>query len=636
MIKRLFLASLLFAVAFQARAYEDRDLLKNAATKEQVRESLVMDQKWVTYPAYSDRQGWDKIFGDLKDYYIKRGEDRLDYEWKVIKATDFFEYERTGDRYIMQNKKEANNSATMDLFMAEMAEGKGRFIDQLINGVFCASEMTSWSHSAHNSRQKSHRALPAYDDLVFDLGVGQMANGYSWIYYFMKDEFDKVDPEISRRLRHELQKKVLDVYLNNDSFDWMARGKKGSMQNNWNPWCNSNALIAFMLLENDRDVLADAVYESMRSVDEFLNYIKSDGACEEGPGYWDAAAGKLCDYLEMLREITGGKVDLFGNKMVKDMGEYIYRSYIGDGWVVNFADANAKGGGNPAFVYRFGKNLGSEGMMHYAGYLQKGPVVPNPSTDLYRFFKALEIKDELEAVKPELPREPFTWYPETEFCYLSNEEGLFFAGKGGFNNESHNHNDVGSFILAIDRKPILVDAGVGTYRRQTFGSQRYTIWTMQSNYHNLPMINGVAQMNGAEYKASDAVAKPGYFSVNIAGAFPEEAKVDRWIRSYKLEGKFLRINDAFTLRQTVAPNTVNFLTRGDVKKVSDGKVSISVEGTEALFTYDPKSFTYSIETIPIDDPRLSNVWGDRLYRISLTAKKMVKKGNYSFSIQKVK
>ena len=159
---------------------------------------------------------------------------------------------------------------------------------------------------------------------------------------------------------------------------------------------------------------------------------------------------------------------------------------------------------------------------------------------------------------------------------------------------------------------------------------------MQSNYHNLPMINGVAQMNGAEYKASDAVAKPGYFSVNIAGAFPEEAKVDRWIRSYKLEGKFLRINDAFTLRQTVAPNVVNFLTRGDVKKVSDGKVSISVEGTEALFTYDPKSFAYSIETIEIDDPRLSGVWGNRLYRISLTAKKMVKKGNYSFSIQKVK
>jgi hypothetical protein len=150
------------------------------------------------------------------------------------------------------------------------------------------------------------------------------------------------------------------------------------------------------------------------------------------------------------------------------------------------------------------------------------------------------------------------------------------------------------------------------------------------------MINGVAQMNGAEYKASDAVAKPGYFSVNIAGAFPEEAKVDRWVRSYQLNGNSLRINDAFALKQTIAPNVVNFLTRGDVKKVSDGKVSISVEGTDALFTYDPRAFSYSIETINIDDPRLSNVWGDKLYRISLTAKKMVKKGNYTFSIQKVK
>ena len=636
-MKRITIIALLLSLTMAyAHAYEERNIFMGSATPEQVKESLVMDQKWVKYPAYTDRAGWDALFGKYKDDYIKAGEKLVDFEWKVVRATDYLAFERSGNRSVMEGRYYNNVGTLGALFLAELAEGKGRFIDQIIDGVFLMCEMTSWSASAHVVQQRTKRSLPSDEQPVLDLREAEMGQLMSWIHYFMKDEFDKVDPEISRRLRHELQKKVLDVYLNNDSFDWMARGKKGSMQNNWNPWCNSNALIAFMLLENDRDVLADAVYESMRSVDEFLNYIKSDGACEEGPGYWDAAAGKLCDYLEMLREITGGKVDLFGNKMVKDMGEYIYRSYIGDGWVVNFADANAKGGGNPAFVYRFGKNLGSEGMMHYAGYLQKGPVVPNPSTDLYRFFKALEIKDELEAIKPELPREPFTWYPETEFCYLSNEEGLFFAGKGGFNNESHNHNDVGSFILAIDRKPILVDAGVGTYRRQTFGSQRYTIWTMQSNYHNLPMINGVAQMNGAEYKASDAVAKPGYFSVNIAGAFPEEAKVDRWIRSYRLDGKFLRINDAFTLRQTVAPNTVNFLTRGDVNKVSDGKVSISVEGTEALFTYDPKSFTYSIETIPIDDPRLSNVWGDRLYRISLTAKKMVKKGNYSFSIQKVK
>lgn len=31
--------------------------------------------------------------------------------------------------------------------------------------------------------------------------------------------------------------------------------------------------------------------------------------------------------------------------MIKNMGEYISRSYIGNGWVVNFADASARGEG---------------------------------------------------------------------------------------------------------------------------------------------------------------------------------------------------------------------------------------------------------------------------------------------------
>lgn len=74
---------------------------------------------------------------------------------------------------------------------------------------------------------------------------------------------------------------------------------------------------------------------------------------------------------------------------------------------------------------------------------------------------------------------------------MTNKSGLFFAAKGGYNNESHNHNDAGTFSLYLHTTPVFIDAGVGTYTRQTFSSERYTIWTMQSNYHNLPMINGV-------------------------------------------------------------------------------------------------------------------------------------------------
>lgn len=190
--------------------------------------------------------------------------------------------------------------------------------------------------------------------------------------------------------------------------------------------------------------------------------------------------------------------------------------------------------------------------------------------------------------------------------------------------------------IYIDHTPVIIDAGVGTYTRQTFSNERYKIWTMQSNYHNLPMINGVPQSTGGQYKSSNVVARKNFFSVDISKAYSENAKVEKWTRSYQMNGKSIRINDAFSLKETAAPNIVNFLTWGDVQKVSDGKISISVNGVKALFTYDAKTFDYKIETIALDDPRLSNVWGKQVYRLSFTAKSMVKKGNYSFAIQKVK
>ena len=64
-----------------------------------------------------------------------------------------------------------------------------------------------------------------------------------------------------------------------------------------------------MLLENNRDTLAKAVYMTMESVDEFLNYIKADGACEEGPSYWGHAPGKtLEDYISYGKENYAGNM----------------------------------------------------------------------------------------------------------------------------------------------------------------------------------------------------------------------------------------------------------------------------------------------------------------------------------------
>lgn len=633
----LSLLGLLLLVALPSKAYEERNLLQHAATVEQIKESLVMNQQWVPYPAYQDRQGWDQFLGSHKDGIIRNGEKYLGFTWKVVKATDYMEYERSGNRRIMEDPLGENNKAIGALVMAELAEGKGRFIDEIINGVLQACEMTSWSLSAHlASYQKTHRAFPDHREQILELTQGNMAQMFSWTYYFLHQEFDKVDPIISVRLRKELQERELDPYLQRDDFWWMAfQYKPGMIINNWNPWCNFNALTCFLLLENDRDVLAKAVYRTMTSVDRFLNHVKADGGCEEGPSYWGHAAGKLYDYLQMLSLGTGGKVSIFDLPQVKYMGEYIVRSYIGDGWVVNFADASARGGGDVPLIYRFGTAVNSDVMKGYAADKQRETPV-KPTTNWLDMFRGLETLRFLPALQQETATyqaPSATWYPETEFCYFSNKQGLFMAAKGGYNNESHNHNDAGTVSLYSHHIPMLIDAGVGTYTRQTFSSERYSIWTMQSNYHNLPLINGVPQKFGSEYKATEVKVdtRKQTFSANIATAYPEEAAVEKWTRSYRLGKDRLTITDAFRLKEAKAANVVNFLVWGNVDLSVPGVISLEVKGEKGQLTYDSRQFQASIETIRLEDPRLSNVWGDEIYRVSLTARQTVAAGTYTFT-----
>ena len=619
-------------------AYVERNLLQQSADVSKLKSVLLMDQQWVPYPDYTDRTGWGQFLGDYKDEYIKRGEKRLDYEWKVVKATDYIEYERSGNRRIMEDPFGSNNTALADLLMAELAEGKGRFIDQLINGVYQSCEMTSWVLSAHLSAQHSKRSLPDYKEHVIDLTSGDLGSLLSWTYYFFHSEFDKVNPVISERLRHELQERILDTYMKEDRFWWMAFNyKPGALVNNWNPWCNSNVLQCFLLLENDKETLAKAVYRTMVSVDKFINYTHSDGACEEGPSYWGHAAGKMYDYLQLLYDGTGGKISLFDQPMIRNMGEYIARSYVGNGWVVNFADASAKGGGDAPIIFRYGKAVGSDVMMQYAAYLSSlsKQKAPSSGRDIFRTLQSILYAKDMEQVKPVYESPAYTWYPETEFCYMTNKSGLFFAAKGGYNNESHNHNDAGTFSLYLHTTPVFIDAGVGTYTRQTFSSERYTIWTMQSNYHNLPMINGVPQSFGAKYKATDVSFNPksSTFSANIATAYPEEAGVNKWLRSYTLGKGELKIKDAFTLNELKDFNCVNFLTWGQVDIATPGVVAIEVNGEKVNLQYDKNSFTPSLETITLDDPRLSNVWGKEIYRLSLTAKKKALSGTYVYTIK---
>lgn len=636
----LILFFFLSSLSFQGLLGKELKLLTGTFKQEDLKLNLSGDKSWVPYPSYSDRKAWDQLIAPFREEVIAKGDKALDYQWQVVKATDYLEYERSGDRGIMEKPMNENCNALTNLLLAELAEGKGRYIDQILNGTWHMTEMSTWSLSAHlPAFQSSKRSLPQERTHVIDLMAGDVGSLLSWIHYFFRDSFNTINPEISLRLKQHIQQRIIQPYLDRNDMWWQGFELKGNqLVNNWNPWCNFNVLTCLLLIEDNPDVQLTGIYKTMTSVDRFIDYIKKDGACEEGPSYWGHAAGKLYDYLKILALATQNKVSIFDKPLIRDMGEYIAQSYIGgDRWVVNFADASAKGGGDPLLIYRYGQDVHSTEMMQFARYMTdlggKGADF-KPSRDIFRAFEDLRCFPQLQHTQAALPQNAFKWYPETQFLYLK-KEGFFFAAKGGFNNESHNHNDVGSFILYQDQQPLFIDAGVGTYTKKTFSDDRYSIWTMQGAYHNLPQINGTDQAFGKEFKAENVLFLPeqNKFQLDIGNAYPKTANIEHWNRSYRLTADGLTIEDEFKIKNPNQSNMVHFLVSKE-PQINKGVIAMG-DGLAALH-FNPAQFVASYEAIPQDDPRLSQVWGERLYRISLKAKSIKSTGKYSFIIKKAK
>ncbi|MFC1762584.1 heparinase II/III family protein [Planctomycetota bacterium] len=609
-----------FSQAASAQAY--RNLLGGTYAYETIQSCLLPGHDWVPFPKYADREAWDQLPPEVKAVQIAQGEKYLGYQWQWISATMYLEFVRSGNRKIAGDPSNENLSVLQALVLAELIEGKGRFLDDIINGVFFYSEQTYWGLSAHLYLQREPEGFPDENDITIDLGAGKVGANLAWTWYFLHEAFDEVHPLISKRLKSEIKKKILTPYYTRVDMWWM--GYTREMQNNWNPWVNYNVLNCIMLIEEDPITRAINVQKNMRSVDQLLNYYKEDGGCEEGPSYWSHAAGKVFDYLELLSRISGDRFNIYDQALIKNMGRYIYRAYISDEYFMNFADASAKIHPDPWRIYRFGQRIddplmsGFGALLHQRNHSEPAALNGKIERTLDLLFNGSSI-EKATPIEP-LPKE--VHFPQTEVVALREAEGsktgFYLAAKGGYNDESHNHNDVGSCLVYYDAEPILIDVGVATYTRQTFSDERYSIWTMQSGFHNVPTINGQDQPYGKQYKAKhtklDSSERKTSYEVDMTTAYSESAKVGSWIRTYTLNrGKSIEIVDHYDLSERSGETLLNFMTSVKPEMNKAGGINLG----SVQFIYDPAQFTASFETIKITDGRLSRAWKDQVYRMRL-------------------
>ncbi len=634
----------------QASTAETRHgMLLQKYDRELLLRTMVSTADWKPFPSAADRAAWDGLLHQplnrlRRDYLVGRAEKLLGKPWPALPATLYMEFARNGNRSHFETPYFQRRANLAILVLAECMEHKGRFLDEIANGMWAITEEATWCVPAHASRLPKD-ALHRQDLEGVDLFAAETAMTLATARYLLGQELEALSPALSDRVRREVLRRVVEPVEAGDKF-----GRSGWLdgRNNWSPWCASNVLGAAMFLLDSQERLADLALRMMAVADRFIDGYAEDGGCDEGPGYWSEAGGALLVFLELLRSRTRGAIDIYGQPKIAAMGNFIVYAHIAGPWFLNFSDADAKTLPTPGKVYRFGERVKSEGMKNLAllamrGWDPNGPVSPpirvsgvgrallGPLMEL--FWIPADARPDPQ------PLQTTVWLPDLQMMAVresSGAGGLYLAARGGHNAESHNHNDVGHFVVYLDGQPGIIDVGRETYTAKTFSKERYELWFTRGSAHNAPMVNGVEQEEGRERKATQVEFRENgskvSLAMNLEQAYPSRAGIvslRRTIEFLRGASALARVHDDFRLAK---PSLLQlpFYAAQPVEQVKPGRLAISCKPRRLLMDYSPELLNVTIETVPLGDSNLRSNWGRNLYRILFELKNSGISGGYEF------
>lgn len=506
--------------------------------------------------------------------------------------------------------------------------------------------------------QKGGPGLYDITDPIIELFGAETAQLLAWTKYLVGAQLDQVSPLVNKRIVLETERRILEPARNRDDFWWMGFGKntRTARLNNWTPWINSNLLVANLLLEEDPKLRVMETVRITKSLDAYLNQYWPDAGEEEGAGYFSASPMCYFEAVSMLEAATGKSTNILANPFIDAMARYILNAHISEDAYIDYGDAHVHAGPEGSLLYRYGRAVHDDQLAAYGAYYaakrdlsnksatngrQRGVNLPSMSRALPLLLEATELRNAKGA--DVLVRD--SWYPylglATARVKADSADGMYFAVLAANNGRSHSHNDTGSYIIYQDGRPVAIDVGVEAYTAKTFSPDRYTIWTMQSAYHNLPAIGGVMQHDGVSFQATDRKfdtdESRATYSFNIAEAYPKEAGVKSWVRTVTLDRKTnkVTVEENFELEgaksvslSVMTPRLVTINPAGIITlKLAAG------EGKDSSLKFDAAQIDPKVETIKLDDMGLRMSWGAEIYRILLDSKQPVASGKWTYEFR---
>ncbi|WP_152363604.1 heparinase II/III domain-containing protein [Microlunatus speluncae] len=605
-------------------------MLSELLTRERLAAHLPAPGRWRPVPPVDDRAFWDGVDAATRTALLDHADALAAGPWPELTGSLWLDFARTGNRVRYETSFLARRRRLAAAVLAACLADDQRWHDEVIDGAWLLAAEWTWCLPAHDESngRRNLLAVPRAEEPTLDLFAAETGALLAWLLAVLRTRLAERAPGLAERLTEEVGRRMLVPQRTVDSWVWF--GRRGRV-NNWNPWINSNVLATSLLLDHDHEDILRTTERAVEGLDVFLAGYPADGACDEGQLYWWRAGASLSECLEILRLAGGAELDGYGLPLVAEIARYPHRVHIADDWYVNVADGPAKLDPDVTvahLMHRFGRRIHDQQLVDHGRAMRgAGPVV-EPGAGLGRSLLALADHDWRDAPPAEPPLIDQAWWPDTQLLTArqsaGERAGLFLSAKGGHNGEDHNHNDVGTVLVALDGHPVLVDAGVDEYSQQHFSPQRYELWTLRSAFHNVPLTDGHEQSPGRDHAARDVGCTLAddqvIFEADLAGAYPAEAGLRGWRRSAELDragdGR-VTLTDRWEFDHDPAEVRLTLMFSGYPEPVEPGLLQVRTPTRPLAVRFDAEALEVLTEVIDLTSRRLQWVWGDRLWRTTL-------------------
>jgi len=442
----------------------------------------------------NDRKAWAKI-AQIAAFKDIASEAERFLGKPVPKLTDdiYLVFSRTGSRKYWNTYYSQTRGRLNTLVLAECVENQGRFLPEIEKLVRAMCAEKTWLNPAHDRKLMNFHGKT----ISIDLNSASLSWSLATAHYFLSS---KLSAETQGLIRTELERRTFEPFRKMLSGELRAWWLKGT--NNWNAVCLAEVLGSALTIIESRDERAVYLAAAEHYIQNYLAGFTEDGYCSEGLAYWNYGFSHFLMLSEMIWQATKARVDLLEDEKVKLIAQFGARMEILPGVYPLFSDCSqtAKPAGYiMSFVskrFGFGLNKWERTESNYTGRSLQ-------HISIFAFGNSARraAADKTQ----ELTIGVRSWFKDAGvlICRPSSggNDSIGAALKGGHNGEHHNHNDVGSFVVAIDGKAFLLDPGSEIYTARTFSPRRYESNVLNSYGHPVPVVAGKLQKRGRGARA---------------------------------------------------------------------------------------------------------------------------------------